>query len=459
MIIELVGLPGGGKTTLAERLADRGALIVKPPKGFRLLFESFRFTLRKPVHFFRILTETMRIVPKHLRYSLFVNLVLVHAAKQEIAFRWTQKGRTAVIDQGFFQNSLAAFREAPTDAALEAYLRILPTPDVLLNVCVSQEERERQLTVRGRRPRQEYGKEEMERFEKVAIETAPRLESVLTRMGVPHHSGSVAELSGIALPEGGLFRAQPVRQVLKKISYGILWMLRAFVSGRRESVVLMYHAVEYSSWRLAVTPRNFEKQMFYLRQRNLAAPLRDLVEGVAPPHAVAVTFDDGYCDLLTVVLPLITKYQIPITVFVASDLSAKTDRQGRARLSAEELKFLSTSPLVSIESHAKTHTKFTELSAADAAREAAESADELERMVGKRPEFFAYPFGARNMETDRIVEDAGYSAAFGITDGLVSPSSPRFALPRVQVDATTTPFLFRARITRAVAWHRRLFRP
>lgn len=458
MIIELVGLPGSGKTTLAGKLGDRGAAVIRPPKGFRLLFESFRYFLRNPLRFLRIATATARVTPARLRFTLLLNLVLVHAAKTEMALNWSRKGRVAVIDQGFFQNLLAAFDQAPPEEELLAYARLLPRPDLLLVVSTTPEERERQLAERGRRPREEFGPKAAEALEAVAKESAEKLGRIASELLVPHETGTAAALSGINLPDPP-FKAPAFRQFLKQLSFGLLYALRSFAAFGEERVVLMYHAIEHSSWRLAVTPRAFERQMAYLARHKLAASLSAIVDGTAGKRTVAVTFDDGYRDLMTVVRPVVERYRIPITVFVTSDLSSKTDRDGRPRLSLQELKELAASPLVRIESHAKTHRKLTELSDKEAEGEARESREELAALIGKRPEYLAYPYGARNAGAERAVEAAGYAAAFGITDGLVTRRSPRYALPRVQVDATMTPLLFRARLTRAVAWHHRLFHP
>lgn len=259
------------------------------------------------------------------------------------------------------------------------------------------------------------------------------------------------------------YTAPPLRQLLKHLSYLLLLPLRFLVSWRSEVTVLMYHAVERSAWKHAVSPEAFERQMRYLAFRGLAVPLEDVVaHSKGEKHlrrAVAVTFDDGYGDLLVTVLPILERYRIPVTVFVPSDLSAKTSPDARARLSGEELQKLAASPLIMVGSHSRTHRKFTELSRKEAEIEVWGSMEDLNRLTGVRPRFFAYPYGARNAAAEAVVAAAGYEAAFGITDGLVTDRSPRYALPRVQVDATTSPFLFRARLTRAVAWHRRLFRP
>ncbi len=51
---------------------------------------------------------------------------------------------------------------------------------------------------------------------------------------------------------------------------------------------------------------------------SLAEGLRRLDEGTLPQRAVCVTFDDGYADNLTVALPVLKQFEIPVTVFIAS---------------------------------------------------------------------------------------------------------------------------------------------
>jgi len=41
-------------------------------------------------------------------------------------------------------------------------------------------------------------------------------------------------------------------------------------------------------------------------------------DGTLPPDAVVVTFDDGYCDIDTTVLPLLERFDAPATVYVST---------------------------------------------------------------------------------------------------------------------------------------------
>ena len=67
---------------------------------------------------------------------------------------------------------------------------------------------------------------------------------------------------------------------------------------------------------------SFDWQMRLLAERCVILPLREAVsrlqEGRLPRRACCITFDDGYADNLTVALPILEKYRLPATVFVAT---------------------------------------------------------------------------------------------------------------------------------------------
>lgn len=66
----------------------------------------------------------------------------------------------------------------------------------------------------------------------------------------------------------------------------------------------------------------FDRQMRYLAGNfsvmSLPDAVRSLKQGTLPRRACCVTFDDGYADNLTVALPILEKYGLTATVFVAT---------------------------------------------------------------------------------------------------------------------------------------------
>ena len=104
---------------------------------------------------------------------------------------------------------------------------------------------------------------------------------------------------------------------------------RTALRGERP-LILLYHRIAdcpHDPWDLAVSPTNFAQHLDLLRRKRTIVPLSWLAErieqGRNANHAVAVTFDDGYRDLLTNAKPLLLRHGAPATVFVPGGLVGK----------------------------------------------------------------------------------------------------------------------------------------
>ncbi len=91
------------------------------------------------------------------------------------------------------------------------------------------------------------------------------------------------------------------------------------------AVVLGYHRVAEEGQdplRLCTPPSVLERHLQAIRRHGRPVRLLDLAaatgSGHPPPGAVAVTFDDGYADVLLAAKPLLERYEIPATVFVVT---------------------------------------------------------------------------------------------------------------------------------------------
>lgn len=89
--------------------------------------------------------------------------------------------------------------------------------------------------------------------------------------------------------------------------------------------ILLYHRiarVAIDPWGLCVTPENFDAQLQLLCKQYHVLPLADMVAafqcGMLPRRAVSITFDDGYADNHHVARPLLEKYGLPATFFIAT---------------------------------------------------------------------------------------------------------------------------------------------
>lgn len=454
MIIELAGLPGAGKTTLAEALRKEGVISIPTPTRFRLFVDAGLFWLSHPVLACKLLAYILWRSSHGARYLLFMNGYVGYAARYRSAKARSRTGALVVLDQGFSQLCIS-LQGLPL-----AFVALFPKPDMLVVVTTDDATRERRMTHRGWSAREKFS----EAMLRTMLSTFEKAVHVYEYDGTQNPEEGAARLMTHLKKQSRPFVQTTSRNVLKTTVAAIAFLiaqLEHLFSRTSQVAVLMYHTVSYSPWKLAVSPEVFERQMEYLARKGWAVPLADVVlyakgEKKLPAHAIAVTFDDGYHDVFKIALPILERYRIPVTVFIPSDFSIQTNPNDTRRLSEEEVRTLSQSPLVTIGSHAKTHRKFTELSLEEIENELVESAKVLASVIGKRPQFFAYPFGVRSASAERAVKAAGYEVAFGITEGTIHQGDNLFRLKRVQIDSTMNFFLFRLRLTAAVDWNRRI---
>lgn len=101
----------------------------------------------------------------------------------------------------------------------------------------------------------------------------------------------------------------------------------ARIGGRRGAIILMYHSVADDPERNFIDPRNhvapavFEEQMKFLAGERTVLSLERLVEMIREGEnisgdAIAITFDDGYRDNLTIAAPILERYELPATIFL-----------------------------------------------------------------------------------------------------------------------------------------------
>lgn len=117
----------------------------------------------------------------------------------------------------------------------------------------------------------------------------------------------------------------PVRLVgLKSARKAGRWVRGRLAGG---ALVLGYHRVAQplrDPFELCVSPRWFTEHMEVLRRVANPVPLGELAQALANGHvprgAVAVTFDDGYADVVRHAEPVLRRLEIPATLFIVSGL-------------------------------------------------------------------------------------------------------------------------------------------
>ena len=201
-------------------------------------------------------------------------------------------------------------------------------------------------------------------------------------------------------------------------------------------LVLNYHKVDNMDISLSVLPKDFDRQMKYLKDNNFHTITPQemyaaLTEGVElPENPVVITFDDGYYDNYKYAYPILKKYGFKGTIFVVTSF---LDRGQQGYITWGQAQEMESSGVINIESHTVTHSSMTEQTDEQLRYEMAESKRDIEQRLGKTVDFIAYPTGTFNLHIASLVKEAGYKGAFTIKYGNVDRASNLFALERVPI--------------------------
>lgn len=221
--------------------------------------------------------------------------------------------------------------------------------------------------------------------------------------------------------------------------------------------ILMYHSIGVNNKFSTVTPKKFEDQLKYLKEKGYTIiPLEEMIARIQKKKSIykciSITFDDGFEDFYLTVFPLLRKYEIPASLFVTTGYigGVMPTRQGQnfRIVSEEQLQEMSNSPFVALYPHTEKHPKFSEISTEEAIEEIEVSRQKLEGIIGKKANIFAYPFG---VTTESVVsylsKEGSWLGAVTVQSGLVSDTSDLFLLRRNAIDSAVGMWQFRMKLS------------
>ena len=202
----------------------------------------------------------------------------------------------------------------------------------------------------------------------------------------------------------------------------------------RLPLVLMYHSVEpYETdpYLVTVHPRRFDQQLRWLQKRRLRGVSMTELLTSREPGTVGLTFDDGYTDFATIVLPFLKRYGFTATVFVIADaLGGYNDWDvpgpRKPLMTAADVRLVADAGM-EVGSHGLHHVRLTKVSDAELREETVVSRARLAEVVGQPVTGFCYPYGAVGAREVQAVRDAGYDYACSVSR---SALDGRHAMPR-----------------------------
>ena len=253
-----------------------------------------------------------------------------------------------------------------------------------------------------------------------------------------------------------------VKRIIKT-TLAIVFPSRPHPDDIRGVVVLMYHRVnDYRGNELSVRLDAFRNQVRWLHDmgfRNMRiSELESLLERKEPlpdNRHVVFSFDDGYEDNFTTVIPILKEFGYTGMFYLATDFIGSEKMYPRDRVESGRVEhnrimnWEQVSQMLSegmeIGSHTMTHAILTDTPDDKVWQEIDGSKKILEAKLGVDITSFCYPGGFFNDFHENMVRKAGYRSACTVDMGIWCGGNI-MRIPRVGIPASDSMFIFKSKV-------------
>ncbi len=209
--------------------------------------------------------------------------------------------------------------------------------------------------------------------------------------------------------------------------------------------ILTYHNFDPSATgSMTISTAKFEQQIIWLKENGYTIiPLQDLVaylqgkKSSIPEKSVVITADDGRKSVYTYMLPIVRKYNIPVTLFVyPSSISNAT-----YAMTWDQLRELQKTGLFDIQGHTYWHPNFKQekkrLSEDEYQKlihaQFVKSKKVIDEKLNTNITLLAWPFGIYDDHLGKEASNAGYVMAFSIDGRPADKSESAMSQPRYMI--------------------------
>ena len=214
--------------------------------------------------------------------------------------------------------------------------------------------------------------------------------------------------------------------------------------------VLTFHSIDDLPGPLSYSPTGLERMLDALDEAGL--PVLDLDQLLANPAAkgVALTFDDGISTVFQTAMPILAERKLPAHVFVITKWVGGDNRWPGQPAGATPFKLMDWDQLEAlqkngfrIEAHTANHPDLRALTTEQIEDEMEEADTAIQGRLGRRPRYFAYPYGYYDQRV-RGIASRRYKGAFTTKLDYLDRGSDAAALSRLDTHYLRSPAFVRA---------------
>ena len=229
------------------------------------------------------------------------------------------------------------------------------------------------------------------------------------------------------------------------------WRRRQLAAqGKVPTYAIFYHRIadeHHNPW--SMSRAQFKRQIDWFQKEfdlvSLAELQRRVDSGFNDRPTLSITFDDGYAENCEYALPLLVERNIPVTYFVTIDNITKQIAfphdvelgQDLPTNTAESIRALANCG-IEIGAHTRTHPDLGKVTDPKLlADEVILASQEIEELIGKPVQYFAFPFGQRenlNHSAFAMLKEHGFLGVCSAYGGWNPIGGDSFHIQRVHGD-------------------------
>lgn len=212
--------------------------------------------------------------------------------------------------------------------------------------------------------------------------------------------------------------------------------------------VLMYHMIgDVPNNDAVLLESHFREQMKFLKDNGFhPITMQQLYEYMTqgkavPVKPVVLTFDDGYPDTYSIVMPIMKEYGFACTVFIPT-----YDADQGTRLTWQQIKEMKEAG-IDIQSHSYKHERMTDMQGQTLEDEVKLSQEALQKQLGITSDYFCYPYGSENKAVEAVVKKYHVKLAFTMNPGWAKQGDNPYAVNRIWIGNAVDIGNFKQRVT------------
>jgi peptidoglycan/xylan/chitin deacetylase (PgdA/CDA1 family) len=175
--------------------------------------------------------------------------------------------------------------------------------------------------------------------------------------------------------------------------------------------IITFHSIDPSHSVLSFHPDNFLNLIRSLAAINLPiCSLETLLQNNCT-RGIALTFDDGMLSVFTHALPIIKDFKIPAHLFLTTGCIGGENYWPSLPIGVPKFKMMTWDQIEAcqaggffIDSHTQSHPNLNQINEQELEEECEVCDQAIERRLGRKPEYFAYPYGIHNQAARQFVK-------------------------------------------------------